>query len=132
MGAVRSMLAAGQDGLTRNAVLKSLSALPGIGNGFRFAEEVVLSCGILVKNCVGIAGVICILVICLLPILKIFAFTVFYRLLAAFLQLFSDKRIVNGVWKVAGGCTMYLKIMVSTMLLFLIDLALLTFTTTYT
>ena len=132
LGAVRSMLSVGQDHITQNTVLKSLSALPGIGNGFRFAEEVVFSCGILVKNCVGIAGILLILLICLVPIVKIFVFTLLYRVLAAVLQPFSDKRIVDGVFRVAKGCELYLKIMVDTMLLFLIDIALLTFTTTYT
>lgn len=132
LGAVRSMLSVGQDHITQSAVLKSLSVLPGIGNGFRFAQDVIFSCGILVKNCVGIAGVIFILIICLIPIAKIFVFTVLYRVLAAVLQPFSDKRIVDGIFRVARGCELYLKIMVDTMLLFMIDIALLTFTTTYT
>lgn len=132
LGTVRSMLSIGQDHVTQNTILKSMSAMPGIGNGFRFAQDVVFSCGILVKNCIGIAGVIILFIVCLMPIIKIFSFAVLYQLMAAILQPFSDRRIVDGVTKIANGCRLYLKVMVDTMLLCMITVALLTVTTTYT
>lgn len=126
-GTVRQMLAVGQDHITKSVMLKSFSVLPGLGNGVRFAEDVIFSCGVLVKNCVGITGLLILFLLCVTPILKTFVYLFLYRLLAAILQPFSDKRIVNGIERVGNGCRLYLKIIIDTMLLFMITIALLTF-----
>lgn len=130
-GAVQSLLTPAKDRITQSTLLKSLSVLPGVGNGFHFAEEVVLSCGMLVKNCVGVAGVILLLFICVTPVIKVFAFHFLYKILGAVLQPVSDRRIVKGISGVSRASALYLKIMVDTMLLFMITVSMITASTSF-
>lgn len=130
-GAVQSLLSPAKDRITQSTLLKSLTVLPGVGNGFHFAEEVVLSCGMLVKNCVGVAGLLILLILCVTPVIKVFVFHFLYKILGAVLQPVSDRRIVKGIGGVARGSALYLKIMVDTMLLFMIAICMITASTSF-
>ena len=128
---VQSLLTPARDRISQSTFLKTLSVLPGVGGGFEFAEEVVLSCGMLVKNCVGVAGLVILLVICITPVIKVAAIHFLYKILAAALQPVSDRRIVKGIADVSRGSALYLKIMTDTMLLFLIAIAMVTASTSF-
>lgn len=60
--------------------------VPVVGGIFTDAVEVIASCSIFIKNAVGILGVLAILFLCTLPLVKILATAVMYRLAAALLQ----------------------------------------------
>ena len=128
---VQSFLTTAKDRISGNMILKSVSMLPGVGNTIGSAGEIVLGCGILIKNSVGVAAVIVLLVVCLLPLVKIFSFTFLYRLIVALLQPVADQRLVECVHGVARGSTLYLKIMVNTMLLFMIVISMVTASTSF-
>ena len=126
LSAVQSLLAPARDRISQSAVLKSLSVLPGVGNGFHLAEEVLLSCGMLVKNSVGVAGLVILLFLCLTPVIKVLCFSFLYKLIAAILQPICDPRILGAVNGVAKASSMYFDIIVDSMLLFLITIAMVT------
>ena len=69
----------------------------------------VLGCGVVLKNAVGLVGVIVILGICLMPIIKIATLTIIYNLAAAIIQPVADDKIVKlldemgGVFKLLLG-----------------------------
>lgn len=128
---VQSLLTTAKDRISGNMVLKSISMLPGIGNTLGSTGEILLGCGILVKNSIGIAAVLVLLFLCLMPIVKIFSFTFLYRFVVALLQPVADKRIVECIQGVARGSTMYLKVMVDTMLLFMIVISMITASTSF-
>lgn len=128
---VQSFLTTAKDRLSGNMILKSVSMLPGVGNTIGSAGEIVLGCGILIKNSVGVAAVIVLLIVCLLPLVKIFSFTFLYRLIVALLQPVADQRLVECVHGVARGSSLYLKIMVNTMLLFMIVISMVTASTSF-
>lgn len=130
-GVVQSMLTPARDRITQSTLLKSLTVLPGVGNGVHLAEEVILSCGTLVKNSVGIAGVVLIFLLCLTPIVKVLSIHVMYKVLAALLQPIADKRIANCVQGVSKGSALYLRLMTDTMLLFLITISMVTASTSF-
>ncbi len=52
-------------------VVKMGSAIPGIGNTVGSVASTVLSAGKLVKNAVGITGIIVVVFICLIPFTRI-------------------------------------------------------------
>lgn len=131
LGVVQSLISPAKDRIAESVVLKSLSAIPGIGNSIHFAEEILLGCGMMVKNSVGVAGLIILAIICIVPIIKVFCFTFLYRLLGAVLQPIADKRIVECLQGVARGSSLYLKIMVNTMLLLIITIAMITAATSF-
>lgn len=131
LGVVQSLLGPARDRISGSVVLKSMTAIPGVGNSIHFAEEILLGCGMLVKNSVGVAGLIVLVFLCATPVMKVFCFTFLYRLLVAVLQPVADKRVVECIQGVARGSALYLKIMVDTMLLFLITISMVTASTSF-
>lgn len=84
IGVVQSLIVPARDRLSTNSIFNSISAVPGVGNTFGSAAEILLGSGILIKNSIGAAALILLLVIGMTPLLKSFCFSVMYRLTAAF------------------------------------------------
>lgn len=131
IGAVQSLLAPARDRIAQSSVLKTLSVLPGVGNGFHLAEEVLLSCGMLVKNSVGVVGLMVLLFLCLSPVVKVVCFCFLYKLIAAILQPICDVRILGAINGVAKASSMLGDIILDSVLLFLITIAMVTASTSF-
>ena len=117
---VQSLLTPVKDKLTGNVVLSGLSSIPGIGNALGSAGELILSCGVLIKNSVGIIGIIILFFLAIIPVLKIGVFWVFYHLLSILLEPIADKRIIECVSGISRGCDLYLKMILYSMMLFFV------------
>lgn len=120
LGVVQSMLTPAKDLLAGNAILSGLSAMPGVGNAFGAAGELLLSCGMLVKNSVGVIALIILVFLAVMPVIQIGCFSIMYHLLAIILQPIADKRITECISAVARGCGLYLKMIIYTMMLFFV------------
>jgi stage III sporulation protein AE len=118
LGVVQSLIAPAQDRITTNGLYRGLSALPGIGNTISAAGELVIGCGILVKNSLGAAALIILFFVCLTPLLKVLCYHLMYRIAAAVLEPFCDRRISDCVQAVGRGCALYLRIIFDVLLLF--------------
>ncbi|MBR0351276.1 MAG: hypothetical protein IJH76_05635 [Clostridia bacterium] len=75
---------------TTKAVVSS--AIPIVGKILGDAVDSVLGCGIILKNAVGIVGVLIILSICILPLIKLSLITISYKLLARHLPANSRQK----------------------------------------
>ena len=76
-------LSSSVDGVTAKTTKAVVSsAIPIVGKILGDAVDSVLGCGIILKNAVGIVGVVIIVTICIVPILKLTVMTVCYKLLA--------------------------------------------------
>lgn len=124
MGVVQSLLTPAKDRVAGNMVLQGMSAIPGVGNTLGSAGEIILSCGMLIKNSVGVAAIVLLVFVAVVPVIKIGCFWLMYHLLSAVLQPVADKRITECVTAVARGCDLYLKILFYSMLLFFILISL--------
>lgn len=93
--AIQGMIVPIADQVKRSALLKGASAIPGIGNTIEGVTETILGAGVLLKNAIGVAGLIVILVICAVPILKLAILTLIFKCGSAALQPISDKRIID-------------------------------------
>lgn len=71
------------------------SAIPVVGKILSDGVDSVLGCGIILKNAVGIVGVIIVLGICIVPIIKVGTITFAYRLLTAVAEPIADKKITS-------------------------------------
>ena len=131
LGVVQSLLTPVKDRLANNVLLSGISSIPGVGGALGSAGEIVLSCGMLIKNSVGIIGLIILFVLAAMPVLKIGCFWVMYHLLSIILQPVSDRRVVECVSGVARGCDLYLKIILYSTLLFLVLIAMVTVATSF-
>lgn len=131
LGVVQSFLAPAKDRLSVSGVYHGLSTIPGIGNTFGGIGEILVGCGMMIKNSVGAAALILLCVICFAPVVKVFCFYVMYRLVAAFLWPFCDKRIAGCIHDVGRGCGIYLRIIVDIVLLFFITISIISAATSF-
>lgn len=84
------------DGITAKTTKAIVSsAIPVVGKILGDAVDTVLGCGLVLKNAVGIVGVIVVIGICIIPILKLATLTISYKLVSVVAQPISDKKIVE-------------------------------------
>lgn len=89
-------LSSSVDGLTAKTTKAVVSsAIPVVGKILGDAVDTVLGCGIILKNAIGVVGVIIVLGICVMPIIKLSVLTLSYKLLATVVEPISDKKIVG-------------------------------------
>jgi len=110
------------DQVKRSMIFKASSALPGVGNAIEGVAEAVIGSGILLKNAIGAAGLIVILIICSVPVIQLTAITLIYKISCAALQPISDKRIVECINASAKSALMLLKAVMVGAVLFLISI----------
>ncbi|REE70635.1 stage III sporulation protein AE [Paenibacillus taihuensis] len=84
------------DGVTmRTAKFITGNFVPVIGRTFSDAADTVMSASLLVKNAIGIAGVVIILFLCAFPAVKIMTLALIYNVSAAIMQPLGDSPIVT-------------------------------------
>ena len=129
--AVQSLLTPAQDRVNQISVLKGLSSIPGIGNSFGSAGDVLISCGMLIKNSVGVAALIFLLAVSLMPVIKTFVFTLLYKVLGAVLMPVADKRLISGISGIESASRLYQKVVFNSFVLFFLVIAMITATTSF-
>lgn len=120
---IQSLILPMADSLKNSALHKAISVIPGVGSGANALTEILLGSGVLIKNGIGVAALIVIAVISLIPILKIAIFSIMYQGTAAIIQPISDKRVVNCVNCIGEGTKLLLRIVFTTTMLFVITIA---------
>lgn len=131
LGVVQSLLTPVKDRLASNVLLSGMSSIPGVGGALGSAGEIILSCGMLIKNSVGVVGLLILFLVAIVPTLKICCFWLMYHMLSVVLQPVADKRITECVSGVARGCDLYLKIILYSMLLFFVLFSMVTVATSF-
>ena len=126
LNVVQNLTNPAKDRLLHGTVQKAAAVIPGIGNAVNGVSEVLLGSGIVIKNCVGVAALIVLVLISLVPMLQIGCMTFFYKLAAVLTEPVADKRIAGCLKGMAEGGILYLKLMGYCMLLFFLTLALTT------
>ena len=81
----------------------AVSLIPGIGQGAAAVSQVLLGSSVLIRNTVGIGGVLVLAAVSLLPLLKLLILYLGCQGSAALLQPVSDSRVVEAVGAVAKG-----------------------------
>lgn len=82
------------DGIAfRTGKFTAKAFIPIVGSMFSDAFETVAGATLLLKNTIGAFGMICLLVICIFPVLKMFAITLIYRGAAALVQPLGEDAV---------------------------------------
>lgn len=129
LNAIQGLLSPAIDSVKRSVLTKGGEALPIIGDALGGATEVVLGTAVLIKNGIGVAGMIVCLVICLSPMIQMGVTALIYQLVSALVQPISDKRMVDCISGMADGTKMLLRIVFTTGILFLLTVAVVAATT---
>jgi stage III sporulation protein AE len=91
---VQGVMAASIDGISiRTAKFAVDAFVPIVGGMFAQAVDMVVGCSLLIKNAVGLMGLLVIAFICLYPVLKILCIMAVYKISSAILEPVTDKRI---------------------------------------
>lgn len=84
------------DGITAKTTKAIVSsAIPVVGKILSDSVDTVLGCGIILKNAVGLVGVIVVIGICIMPIVKLATITISYKLLTSVTEPIADKKITS-------------------------------------
>lgn len=84
------------DGVTlRAAKYVAGNFIPVVGRMFTDASDTVIGASLLVKNTIGLAGVIILVLICAFPALKIMVLAIIYQLAASVIQPLGDSPIIK-------------------------------------
>jgi stage III sporulation protein AE len=123
---VQGSLGAVIDGVASKTAKYALGAfIPVAGKYLADAADTVLGCTLLIKNAAGLAVMIGIIAICLVPFLKIAAIVALYKLTCAAIEPIADKRITACLTDVSNSMLFILGITGAIAVMFLISITVL-------
>ncbi|MEG1847019.1 MAG: stage III sporulation protein AE [Lachnospiraceae bacterium] len=126
IGLLQTMITPVIDGLKVGVVKKTISLIPGLGNIADSVTEVVLGSALLIKNSIGVALMLLLLFLCLLPLIKIACLTCLLKVSAALMGMVADKRMTACTNRIGDAVYLLLKIALTALSLFLITVAIVT------
>ncbi len=123
---IQGVAAGTADGLkVKVTKFATANLIPVVGGILAETVETVMNCSVVIKNAVGIAGIISVIAVTVIPILKISACLILFRLCAAVVQPISDPRYVKCITELGDSVSSVLAMAVSLVVMFVIILTIL-------
>lgn len=126
VGLLQSMITPVLEQLKLTAASKALSAIPGLGGLAEGTAQMLLGSAVLVKNGLGVAGVLLLLAFCIVPFAKLLLYGSILRLCAGLLGLAAGKRLTGCVGGAGDAIFLLLRISYTAGACFLILFAIIT------
>lgn len=126
---IQSMVNPVLDQFRTTVFSKTAAMLPGVGNIANSVTEMFLGSTLLIKNAMGAAALVFLLLLCLVPLVRLGVQVVFYELLAALVQPVSDKRMTGCLAGMGAGARLLFQVVLTGALLFILTIAVVTMTT---
>ena len=126
---LQAMISPVIDSVQSSVLKKAMSAIPGIGGLTEGMFEMVAGSAVLIKNSIGLYITLVLIVLCCVPILKLLLLAGVVKLSAALMGIIGDRRMVNCTNRMGDGNIMLLKIALSSVGMFVIQVAVITYTT---
>lgn len=118
---IEGVLASSTDGVTlRTARFAVDRFIPIVGGFMSDAVDTVLGCSLLIKNAVGVVGLIIILTIVTFPMLKIISLIIIYKITAVLIEPVSDKKIVDCLNDMSSSLVIVFATVISVAIMFFI------------
>jgi stage III sporulation protein AE len=118
---VQGVVSTSVDGMTiKTAKFAMDKFVPIVGKFLNDAFDTVVSCSMLIKNGIGVAGLIVLLMICLFPLIKIFSIFVIYKVTSALIEPILDNQIVNCLNDMSNSLLIIFSAVVSVGVLFFV------------
>ncbi len=131
LNVVQGLIYPAIDRLKTSSWTKAIGMIPGIGNSANAIGEMLIGTGMVIKNSVGVAAMLVLVILVAVPLVKIFVMSFLYKIASAVLEPVTDKRIagsINGVFK---GSVLAGKLMLTSLFLFFVTIAMITAATSY-
>ncbi len=126
---LQSMVSPSLDGIKNETLQKTMTAIPGIGKLAEGMTELTLGSLVLIKNSVGVCIFFILIMTALIPVMKLFIMSVLLKGCGAVMALITEKDFAEPLLQVAEGVSLLLKIVLTVLLLFVISMAIVMFTT---
>ena len=113
------------DGITAKTTKAAISSLiPVVGKILGDSVDSVLGCGLVLKNSLGVIGVIIVIGICIMPIIRIGILSIMYSITSAIIEPIADSKIVKLLDEISGIFKLLLAVICSISVLFIIGITL--------
>ena len=118
---IEGSLSSSVDGITAKTTKAAVANfIPVVGKILGDAVDTVMGCSNILKNAVGIVGVVVIILICVSPIIKLTILMILYNLTGAVCQPIADEKIVKLLEEMGNTFKMLLAIMCSVSVMLII------------
>lgn len=101
LGGIKGITAQTTDSMKKKVLYKAIQSIPVVGDSLDAVGQTVVSAGSVLKNGIGVASIIVILVMCSIPIIKLVVTMCILKAVSAMIEPVADKRIVKAVNSVA-------------------------------
>lgn len=119
----QSIAAGGADGLSVKLTKFATSNLiPVVGGILAESVETVMNCSVVIKNSVGLLGILVVALIAVTPLLKIAATLLIFRITAAIAEPVSDPKIVKCLSHLADSVSVIFSMLAAVSVMFIIVL----------
>lgn len=122
---IQRMISPAVDTLKRSVIGRTAGAIPGVGNLFSGVTEVVLGSAVLIKNCLGAAAIVILLLAGAAPLCRMGISALAYQFLAAVVQPVTDKRMVGCIHTMGESLGLLVRLLLTMEILFLLTIAIL-------
>ncbi len=123
MNVIKGLISPMLDSLKGTAITKLAGMIPGAGGAVDAVAGMVLGSGVLIKNSIGVAAMCVIVMLCAIPVIKLFVFAYGCKAAGAFLEPVADKNYtecINGMYE---GVRLLMVSSMNVGIMFLITLA---------
>lgn len=129
MQMIQGMISPAIDEMKQTVFSRGISSLGNVGNVAQNVTDVILGSGALLRNGIGVAAAVIIVSICLIPVVQVACYVVFYQVLAAVAEPISDKRLIGIIGEMGDGIGLLVKLLFTVSAIFLLTIAVVCATT---
>lgn len=117
MNVVESMILPLADKVKNKGITQAVSMIPVVGNGLSGAANLMLSSGEIIKNSIGGAALVAIIIVVAVPITKLLIFIAIYKVVAAIIEPVSDRHVVAAIEIVTKAAGLLYKVCISSVIM---------------
>lgn len=122
---IEGTLGSSVDGITAKTAKAAVSSfIPVVGKVLGDAVDTVIGCSSILKNAIGIVGVIVVIAICILPIIKLAVITIIYHFTAAICEPIADSKVISLISQMADTFKILLAILCAISVMMIIGVTL--------
>lgn len=126
---IQGLIVPASNSVKKTLAMKFTKAIPGIGNSLNSVAETVMGAGTLIKNAIGVTGLVVIVLICVIPLVKLVVTMLIYKVGVAIVQPISDKRVISCISGAANAAGLLVYVVSIAAVLFMVTIAILAATT---
>lgn len=122
LNGIKGMIIPFLDSEKNNILYRTLSVIPGVGNTAMAVSKTILGAGTIVKNSIGVAAILVIIMLSAIPLLKLIVLVVLYKTIAALIEPVAEKSVVGAVNHCSRAIGNLLQMLIITMALLIMTI----------